>query len=178
MLNHSIYLLFKLRYPFVVIFLIAPMLSNCSGNEDQRNFERDALNVPSGYTQTDAIGEITGSVDRDDWRIAPNFQAFVSNIQPAHPNPVQSTETVNIEITLFGNESVNGIQVVEWADGSIVHPPLYEDLNIPLSFQTIINISANQFGRFDNAESRRGLKRVLIFDGRNNLISYGDIMVE
>jgi hypothetical protein len=43
----------------------------------------------------------------------------------------------------------------------------------------VVHFSPLELSRFQNdADGARGLKRILIFDGSNNLISYGDIMVE
>jgi hypothetical protein len=165
------------RILLLLILLTTVFFLSCSSSDEQREFERQAMQPPSGYTQTDASGTITGSIDRDDWRIAPFFEGRVSSIEPAYPNPVQSTERVYIELNIF-LQSVNGIQVFEIENGSFLPDALYEDLNVELGMQSIITFPANQLGRFETVESITGLKRILIFDGNNNLISYGDIMVE
>ena len=159
------------------IILFAAIIFGCSSSDEQREFERQAMQQPSGFTQTDASGEVTGPIDRDDWRIAPFFEGLVSSIEPAYPNPVQSTERVYIELNIY-LQSVNGIQVFAIDNGNILPDPIFEDLNVELGMQTIITFPANLLGRFDTVENITGLKRVLIFDGSNNLISYGDIMVE
>lgn len=165
----------NLFFRLLLLILVCPVMANCSGNEDQRDFEREALSTPSGYTQTDGSGAVTGQTDSNDWRVAPFFQGLVE-IRPAYPNPVQTTENVSIDIVVTGVESVNGYEVVVWFEtGSIktVHgfTPLHPGENRA-------TISAIELGMVNTPESAVGLKRVLIFDGRDNLISYGDILVQ
>lgn len=158
--------------------MLPVFLVSCSGSDDQREFEQQALSTPSGFTETDASGAVTGDVDPDDWRIAPFFQGLVE-IQPAYPNPVQTTENVNIEITITGVEAVRGLDIMVWFDGGHVQS-VYQDPGNPLNPGLIVaRFSALDLSRFDNGgEGARGLRRVLIFDGNDNLISYGDIKVE
>jgi hypothetical protein len=164
---------------FLFFLLMMPVfLLSCSGSDDQREFERQALSTPSGFTETDASGAVTGTVDPDDWRIAPFFQGLVE-IQPAFPNPVQTTENVTIEITITGVEAVRGLDVVAWFEGGHVRS-VYQDPSNPLNFGLkSVRFSALELSRFGtDGDEARGLRRVLIFDGNDNLISYGDIKVE
>ncbi len=158
--------------------MLPVFLVSCSGSDDQREFERQALSPASGFTETDASGALTGNVDPDDWRISPFFQGLVE-IQPAFPNPVQTTENVTIEITVTGVEAVRGLNIMVWFEGGHV-PSVYQDPSNPLQPGLIVaRFSALELSRFGNGgDGARGLKRVLIFDGNDNLISYGDIKVE
>jgi hypothetical protein len=163
---------------YILIFLLTALLFSCSGSDDQREFERQAMQQPSGFTHTDASGAVTGSVDRDDWRIAPFFQGLVE-IEPAYPNPVLTTEQIRLEITVTGIESVRGLQISAILDGGY-YQPIYTDHTSPLNpGLKVVQFSPLDLSRFDDdSDGARGLKRILIFDGNNNLISYGDIMVE
>jgi len=160
------------------IILFAAIIFGCSSSDEQREFERQAMQQPSGFTQTDASGAVTGSIDRDDWRIAPFFQGLVE-IEPAYPNPVMTTESVNLEITVTGIESVSGLRISVILDGGHFRE-IFSDLASPMNFGLmVVHFSPLELSRFQNdADGARGLKRILIFDGSSNLISYGDIMVE
>lgn len=167
----------KYLIPLLILLTTAFFLS-CSSSDEQREFERQAMQPPSGYTQTDASGSITGSIDRDDWRIAPYFQGLI-DIKPAFPNPAITTESINLEITVTGIESVSGLQIRVIHEGGLLNE-IYRENTSPLNpGLMVIHFSPLDLSRFQNdSDGARGLKRILIFDGNNNLISYGDIMVE
>lgn len=152
------------------------LLSACGQTDEQRQFERDALSAPDGYTETNSTGEILEN-DPDDWRVAPFFQGLVE-VNPAYPNPVQTTDRVNIEFTVTGIESVMGLEVaVYYQQGTL--RTIYQEPSSPLQPGiTLIQFQAAELGRFDSSESTIGLHRVVLFDNNGNIISYGDIMVE
>jgi len=158
----------------IVSILLILLLSGCGSNDAQREFEQDAFRQPAGITETNDRGEILNE-DSDDWRISPFFQALVE-VTPAFPNPVSTTGQLQIEVSVLGIESVNGLEVAElFEDGSI--NTLFTDATNPLpaGIQPVI-INPRQLGRFE-AEIR-GLHRILIFDLRRNIISYGDVLVQ
>jgi hypothetical protein len=43
---------------------------------------------------------------------------------------------------------------------------------------TSIPINPIELGRFNSPESARGIHRLIIYDNRQNIISYGDVRVE
>src|SRR5699024_5905249 len=63
--------------PSALIFIILLGIS-CSKSDDQRRFEEEALRPPQHITETNAAGDTTGTVDKDDWRIGPMFQGRIS----------------------------------------------------------------------------------------------------
>lgn len=164
------------RKKLLLTLLLAFFIVHCSDNDDQRQFEREAMRAPDGITETDGSGALTGDQDPDDWRIAPFFQGLVE-IDPAFPNPVMTNENVEIHIEITGIESVMGIEAV-WIDEPYFHI-LDEVEQAPLPpGLTVLRFPASRMGTTTNPESALGLKRVLIFDRNRNIISYGDIRVE
>lgn len=152
------------------------LLAACSGQEDQREFEREALQPPQGFTRTDGNGNIEpGGEDPDDWRTSPFFQGLV-DVDPAFPNPVLSTDNVHIrfEITTV-DANINRVTAfVLHEDGTM--PDLDSVDSSPLQFgYHFLNFPAQRLARFQDP---RGLHRILLYDGRGNIVSYGDIMVE
>jgi len=163
------------RYLITGILLIV-MAAGCSQNRDQRDFENQAFRSPDGFTQTSPSGEVLDS-DPDDWRIAPFFQGLVE-VRPAYPNPVQTTGQVKIDVEVTGIEAVSGLRlVVFYFDDTI--EPVYIDQRAPLPpGLSVINVNPIELGRFNTVESALGLHRVILMDGNENIITYGDIKVE
>ncbi len=164
----------KFRTVNIVSILLIFILIACGSNDAQREFEQEAFRQPAGITETNDRGEILNE-DTDDWRISPFFQALVE-VTPAFPNPVSTTGQLQIEVSVLGIESVNGLEVAElFEDGSI--NTLFTDATNPLPAGIqVVPVNPNELGRFE-AETR-GLHRILIFDLRRNIISYGDVRVQ
>lgn len=165
----------SMRYRFrllSVLFLFC-LAAGCNQNEDQRNFEREAYNLPQNFTETTSDKEII-SEDPDDWRVAPFFQGLVE-IDPAYPNPVAVTDVVRIDYVITGIEAVSGITVVVFFENG-EQREVYRDSTSPLPpGVSVIPINASELRQFP---SSRGLQRVIILDRNQNVISYGDIMIE
>lgn len=168
----------KLYLPFFVL-LFALLSLNCTRNDDQRDFEQEAYRIPQNFTRTTAQGEVT-SVDEDDWRIAPLFQGLIE-IEPPFPNPSNTTSAIQFEIEITGVQSITGLEVIVFFDdydpnyGSNV---LYYENQTLQPGLTTFQINPIELGEEPVAESARGLHRIFIFDGRQQLISYGDIKIE
>lgn len=154
--------------------ILSVFLVQCSGSDDQREFEREAMQESNEITETDGSGALAGEHDPDDWRIAPFFQGLV-DIDPAFPNPVLTNEDVFIHVEIPGVASVSRLEaLVRFEDGWFGELEVVDDP----STLTVLRFSAIRLGRNQNPESALGLKRILIFDGNGNIISYGDIRVE
>lgn len=157
--------------------LVFILIAGCGQNRDQRDFENQAFNTPDGFTQTNASGQVEEE-DPDDWRIAPFFQGMVE-VRPAYPNPVQTTGQISIDVEITGIESVSGLRVIVFHHVEEVVEPIFVDQRAPLPpGLTVVPINPVELGRFNNVESALGLHRVIVMDGSENIITYGDIMVE
>lgn len=168
-----------LTVALLLMFLIFSAAGCSSQDDEQRDFEQQAFSFPEGFTETDGSGRVINE-DPDDWRTAPFFQGLVF-VDPAFPNPVQVSDQLMINIEISGIDAVSGLSVVVLIESG-AHPefrPVYTDPQSPMPTGiSVINISPIQLGRFNTVESARGLHRLIILDGRNNVISYGDVMVE
>lgn len=168
---------------FVRVCAIGGLLSigllACSSTDDaQREFENEAFRPPEGITRTDTGGNVQEE-DPDDWRISPMYSGFVEIERPAHPNPTNG-ETVFIELLITGLGSVNGLEAVTLDERNIFRPLFFDERQpIPVGF-TLISINPLLFapGGSGIISGARGLHRVFIFDRRENLITYGDVLVE
>lgn len=157
----------------VLLLLIA---AGCGQNRDQRDFENQAFRPADGFTQTSSTGDVI-SADSDDWRIAPFFQGLVE-VNPAYPNPVQTTDRVNIDVDITGIEAVSGLRLVVYHFDDAIEP-IFVDQRAPLPpGLTVISINPVELGRFNTVESAIGLHRLILLDGNENVITYGDIKVE
>ncbi|MFU8812064.1 MAG: hypothetical protein ACNA78_03795 [Balneolaceae bacterium] len=153
--------------------LLAVSLQGCSNNEDQRDFEREAFSLPSGFTETRTDGSIVNE-DPDDWRTAPFFEGLVF-VRPASPNPVAITDQTTIDVDVTGIESVNGLRVIVLFQ-NFEQRIVFESASNPLPpGLTSVPLLAAELRQFENT---RGLQRVILLDRSQNVISYGDIMLE
>jgi hypothetical protein len=165
----------KKFFSIPVFLCILLLTASCTRNNAQRDFEQDAYTEPAGYTETNAQTEII-SLDEDDWRTSPLFQGLV-NIIPAYPNPVATNQSVQFDVELTGVNSVNGLEVlVRYPDNTF--GTLYQNFETLNPGITPVFINPLELGIDGSPEAARGLKRIFIFDGNSQMISYGDIMVE
>ena len=166
--------------PYTAILLLSLiLLAGCGQSDDQREFEREAFAAPDNFTETTGDGTIENNVDPDDWRVSPFYQGYVADVYPAYPNPVETTGQINIDVDVLGINAVPGLILVVYYYEQGGTDPIFESTQNPLPpGNNPINFSALELGRFDTNESRRGLHRVILLDSNENVISYGDIMVE
>ncbi len=174
-------IIFKGRsiYSVLTLLCVLMLFASCSNTDDaQRDFENDAYRLPSGFTETDAQGNVINE-DPDDWRVSPMFAGFVEIDRPAYPNPTTGP-TISLEILITGIGSVNGIDVYTFDENDRLKLLWFDErMPLPVGFSQIL-IDPVQFapGGSGTISGARGLHRVLVFDRRNNLITYGDIKVE
>ena len=165
------------RFLLPLLFLLA--LTSCGQDDDQREFENEAFQLPEGITETSGNGEII-SEDPDDWRTSPFFAGLIF-VNPAFPNPVTIGDQLSLEIEISGIDAVSGLTVAVLIDdaANAQFRSLYSINQNPLPpGLTSININPVELGRFNSPESARGIHRLIIFDNRQNIISYGDVRVE
>jgi len=168
----------RFHFPkFLLLLLISlSTLFGCGQSDDQRRFEQQALQPANGFTRTAPDGTVIES-DPDDWRVAPFFQGLVE-ISAAYPNPVLTNNQVTIEFFVTGIEAVMGLEVVVRYDDGFFRSVYVNDTAPFPPGLTLVQINPLELGRFGTAESARGLHRVIFFDRNENIITYGDIMVE
>lgn len=165
-------------FPLFCIFSICVIIG-CTRNDAQRDFEREAYQLPQNYTQTSHNGEVL-TPDENDWRTSPLYQGLVI-VNPPFPNPVSTSENIQFEIEVTGVQSVSGLEVIvrfDDADPTSGFKTLYFETQTLEPGLTTFRINPIELGRVDVVESARGLHRIFIFDGSQNMITYGDVMVE
>ena len=159
----------------LIIFLLTLLAAlGCNQASDQRDFERDAFSPPEGITETDSRGEVENT-DPDDWRISPFFQGVVE-VDPAFPNPVQSTDQFSLNVNVYGLQSVSDLIVYAYY-GDDNFRRVFDDLRSPIpEGQTSIPLSALDVAQF--RENPQGTYRIILLDGNENVITCGDVLVE
>lgn len=157
------------------IVLALLWMTGCSRNDAQQEFEQEAYTLPRNYTETTFQGEVV-TTDEDDWRTSPLFQGLVSIIPP-YPNPTGTDQVIKLGIEVTGVQSVQGFEVLtRFEDGSF--RSLYQTPEGLEPGFTEYQLNPLEFAQFGNVEGARGLNRIYIFDGRQQMISYGDILIE
>ncbi|WP_340102682.1 hypothetical protein [Rhodohalobacter sp. 8-1] len=152
---------------------------SCGKDDDQREFEQEAFQLPEGITETEGNGEII-TEDPNDWRTSPFFQGLVF-VNPPFSNPVSIADQLSIEIEVSGIDAVSGLTVAVLINdaANAQFRTLYTHSQNPLPpGLTTVPINPIELGRFNSPESARGIHRLIIYDNRENIISYGDVRVE
>ncbi len=160
---------------FLILLVAAFYLTACNRNDDQRDFERDAFSLPQNITETDRNNGEVINEDPDDWRISPFFQGLIEVTTPAFPNPALSSDNISIDLNNPGLETITGLQVMAYYSNNSFQlldsrPGQLPPGNISLNFQGSMVAQLS--------ENPQGIYRVIIMDGSENVISYGDIEIE
>ena len=166
MFNHHL-------YSFFFVFLFIFFAAACSQSGDQREFERQAFQLPDGITQTNGSGEIVNdNVDPDDWRVAPFFQGLVI-VDPAFPNPVMTNQQLAIRVHLPFIENITHLDVYVLRN---LNDYQFLRRQTAMTLVDIILDPLDDIAQF--SENPLGLYRIIIFDNNDNVITYGDIEIE
>jgi hypothetical protein len=164
----------KVRIFPALLMLLGALQVTCTRVDGQEEFEAEAFRPVSGFTRTSAIGQIQHN-DEDDWRISPLYQQLVF-LTPAYPNPT-SGQNVTLEVSLPAGTSLIRIDIFVISDN--LPRRFITSVEVSnTSFFEVISINPRWFSLTSSLNDVRGLNRLLLYDARGRLISYGDIMVE
>ncbi len=143
--------------------------AGCDSQAQQDDFAAQASLPPSGFTATDTSGDVL-SEDEDDWRSSPFYLGKV-RVTPLYPNPGNiDFVTVPINILQF-DTGAGGFSLRAYEAGS--------SQLILLDRLLAINGPGGYIMRFSPAIiGRKGLVRIFVFDGMNEIVSYGDLMIQ
>lgn len=171
--------LFKL---FVLCFGFFLWVAGCSENERQRDFEEEALSPPSGITAMTANGapEENGEQDPSDWRTAPDFSGLFEVVTPAFPNPVSFNADFEILIDVKALDAIHGLYVYAFqqpTDLSTANPLEVHQATLAPGFQSII-ISPQEFASSTGTGTFGNTWRIIFYDRRQKVITYGDVLIE
>jgi hypothetical protein len=154
------------------LILLLMGAAGCKGSD--ANFLAQADATPSGYTATDANGNVL-KADSDDWRISPQYSGEIS-IKPAYPNPT-TTAKVTIPITII-YESATAVQF--WGESNNGSAVLLTTIPTPITpgpYSIVVDLI--RLSPSLNLNDLKGeLKRIKIYDQAGNIISYGDIQIQ
>jgi hypothetical protein len=168
-------------YLFFLLCTGCLLLTSCSKSDDQRDFENHALSEPEGITETNSNGDVINT-DPDDWRISPMYQGLISigtpDNQPPYPNPFSFNQELIINIYIRSIETLSRIEVYSFefpseANSSAI--TIREDISSP-HLETI-TLSGQLISGYSGGSQAAGLYRILIYDGQQNLITYGDVQI-
>lgn len=154
------------------------LLAGCDDQDDQREFEQEAMSEPEGYTETDINGDKVdgGREDPDDWRIAPMYGTTIGVEHPAYPNPT-SGDGITITLRVSGIDAVNGLDVRVWYEQREFRQIYYDNNPLQPGLKDVI-FDPRDVTPTGNLDHARGLHRIFIFDLNENLITYGDLKIE
>lgn len=162
----------RLLIPFILL-LLGLLLTTCQQDSAQQQYEAEAYGPVEGYTQTDLQQNVL-SQDKKDWQVSPYYEGLI-RILPLFPNPISYGGTAYLEMTL------NGAPIQSYVELGYLN---FNNQWIPLQQETVSSefelvtfvIDSRNFG--SSAELARGLHRLLLYDGNQRLITYGDIFIK
>lgn len=156
--------------------------AGCSKSDEQREFENGALATPSGITESNAGGDITGNKDADDWRIAPMYRGLIqvgfSDSPAPHPNPLDYNENLTLQIKFNASEPVNAIEIRKFrlpSDAQYAQLRFFQQDELS-TFNTF-TIEGKTIAETAGSEGS-DIYRLLIYDSNQNMISYGDVRIQ
>ncbi len=153
------------------------MIVSCSQNDEQRQFEREAISLPENITATNDNGKVVeGREDPDDWRIGPYFQGVVYVDPLPFPNPLLTNQRLNLNIFVTGVDGVAGLRVLVLYEESSFREVFQEPRSPLPTGLTSISLAPEDIARFD--DNPQGLYRIIVEDRQRNIITYGDVRIE
>ena len=164
-----------MRHPIRLLLALVTLapLSACSAfdNEAQVAFENAAfLSQPEGYTRVSADG-VVGTRDPNDWQPGPAFVGRASVLTPPYPNPTPRSTTVRMLIDTNGVPGGLAIYTLN-ARGDLILLDDRPDATEVGFYELAFFGSEVTGGRGD------GLYRLIVLDGNQRVVTYGDLRVE
>ncbi len=157
--------------PLVVLLLL--LIISCGGNDAQDSFEREAYALAENITETNFQGDII-SRDDNDWRVSPYYTG-IADISPAFPNPVPYVDTATLEVFINGSP-LSSYMELGYLDDLGNWNQLEVSENVSDFTLNTFRINPVQFGA--NADLAKGIYRLILLDGNQRIITYGDILIE
>ncbi len=159
---------------FNILIIIAALFAvNCSNDDAQTEFEAQAYGEAANFTETNFQGDIV-RIDSDDWRISPLYIGL-ADVQPAFPNPVQFGSILRLEVEITGAPVSSFVELGYLNETNNWIPLQLQDVTSDFELLTFL-INTSQFG--NTLEQAGGIHRLLLFDGNQRLITYGDILIQ
>jgi hypothetical protein len=149
-------------------------------NHHQQEFRKQALRPPSGIQVMTAAGRHKkgSKTDPSDWRTAPDFSGLVEVVAPAYPNPVSYNSSFKIDINVKTFDAVEGLSVYAFQQPGKLGNPIKIIQQTLEPGQHEITISAQQFARSSGTGNYGNIYRIIFLDGRQKIITYGDVQVK
>ncbi len=120
--------------------------------------------------EAQAFGSESNGVSPDDWQVAPFFGIGVQVTQAAAPNPAAPTEPVSVQV--YADETAGGLALYRReADGSI---RLVQGL-LPVAGPNIYTFTF--FGGDASPTGGAGSTRLIVLDGFDRVVTYGDLVL-
>ncbi len=166
-----------LRFTVAIAVTGALALVSCDSGSDQNLFRVQALAPPAGFTRTDVAGTVI-STDADDWRTSPAHGPATTwvTVQPAFPNPVTPDGSVTLLLNVRSGAIVGGVTAIGYVERQGQLPDSYVLADRPdASGFVTLSIVPSAHPAFLQGG---GLRRIVVFDGQSEPVTYGDLLIE
>ena len=160
--------------PFRLLCLFAAALASSAcgtfDNEAQESFEFAAFQtVPNGFTETTETGEVVRT-DPNDWQIGPAFVGRVQVLSPLYPNPASRSD--RLVLSMYTDGVVGGLALYTLnARGDLLLLAERPDATAPGIYEL------EAFASEATSGGGAGLYRLVVLDGAQRVLTYGDVSV-
>ena len=148
------------------------LLAACDALNAQGEFEQAASLQPEGIFRTiDGATAINGEDDPDDWRTSPLYVFDGTRVTlKAHANPARLEDAVLLQLSA-GEAIPGGLRIVAFKGQQRRTLPNTQEVNGP-------GIVTFSFFAGEIIGAQPGdLWRLIVFDGRSNVVTYGDLQI-
>lgn len=159
-----------------VVLLALGLLSCDTFNEQNQFADRAWEEPPAGFSRTDEDGEVL-STDEDDWRTAPLYRGAI-RFDPAYPNPTRGERRVTVPFATTDFNSISGGLILRAFDNDGNFVALDEVREAGQTGFHTFSFPATLLSTSGDLTSIQGLHRLFVLDGRGELVTYGDLMIE
>ena len=160
--------------PFRLLCLFAAALAGSAcgtfDNRPQEAFEFAAFQtLPEGFTRTTETGEVV-QADPGDWQVGPAFVGRVQVLSPLYPNPASRSD--QITLSMYTDGVVGGLSLYAIRPrGDLVLIAERPDATAPGIYEL------EAFGSEATSGGADGLYRLVVLDGAQRVLTYGDASI-
>ena len=167
----------SLRLCGIVATAATLVLASCDSGGGQNIFREQALSPPAGFTRTDVDGNVV-TLDPDDWRTSPLHGPANTWVtaQPPYPNPVAPDGIVTLVLNIRSGAVPGGVTAVGYVEreGQLPDSYVLADQADARGF-VVLQITPAAHPAFIQGG---GLRRIVVFDGQSEPVTYGDLLIE
>jgi hypothetical protein len=178
----------SITFILALFCLVAFICVSCSNyNEEQQDFKMRALRPPSGImamniNKKHPKNSKGDESDSTDWRTAPRFSGIISFKPPIpayypYPNPASCSQPITLSVDVKDVNAINLLNIYAFQQpDEVLKNPLKINYRLHTGIKTI-TLNPQKFARCNGVSTNSNTWRIIIFDSRQRVVTYGDVKV-